>query len=223
MGMNVSRGWVMGIVLLLVSGAAGAAGNADAGKAKTLICQACHGPDGNSPHNPGWSNLTFEDLLRQESRTRGSLVWPKLAGQNPAYLVKQLNNFRSGQRVDPVMSDMVTGLSPADIDDIAVFYGAQTIRPGTAGADAQTLARGKQLFLEGKPASKLPACATCHQVNGHGTPELPRIAGQHAVYLQKQLLAFKRGKRHSENMEPLASQLADDEIKALSYYLTAMP
>lgn len=88
---------------LLVSAAAGAAGDAAAGKKKSATCAACHGPDGNST-NP---------------------LWPKLAGQHAAYLVKQMKAFKSGERKDPVMAPMAAPLSDEDIENLAAYYASQ--------------------------------------------------------------------------------------------------
>ena len=79
------------------------AGDAAAGKAKAVVCSACHGVDGNST-NP---------------------IWPKLAGQHEAYLAKQIRAFRSGERKDPTMAPMVNLLKEEDIDDVAAFYASQ--------------------------------------------------------------------------------------------------
>ena len=91
------------ICVLAPVGSAHAAGDAAAGKEKAVVCSACHGVDGNSI-NP---------------------LWPNLAGQHAAYLAKQMRAFRSGERKDPVMAPMATGLSDADIDDLAAFYAGQ--------------------------------------------------------------------------------------------------
>ena len=88
---------------LAVSGTAGAAGDAAAGKSKSTTCTACHGPDGNST-NP---------------------QWPKLAGQHAPYMVKQLKDFKSGARKDPVMSPMAAPLSPQDMEDLSAYYASQ--------------------------------------------------------------------------------------------------
>lgn len=219
---NLVRCSAAGVALLLAV-AAHAAGDADAGKTKTMICQACHGPDGNSPPNPSWNNITTEDLSARsgnQSKLTASPIWPKLAGQNAAYLVKQLSDFKAGRRKDPIMSGMVGGLSQTDIEDIAAYFSSQKTRPGGA-AEPQAVTHGETLFRNGRPTSKIPACAGCHGPDAHGTPTLPRLAGQHAIYIQKQLWFFKLGKRSSDLMQPIAEQLTEQDIKALSQYLTS--
>ena len=212
-----------GVVLLLAATAAHAAGDAVAGKAKTMICQACHGPDGNSPPNPSWNNITTEDLSRpsgNQSKLIASPIWPKLAGQHAAYLVKQLSDLKAGRRKDPIMSGMVGGLSQTDIEDIAAYFSGQKAKPGGTAAEQQAMTHGETLYRTGRPAAKIPACAGCHGPDAHGTPTLPRLAGQHAIYIQKQLWFFKLGKRGSDLMQPIAEQLTAQDIKALSQYLT---
>lgn len=104
--MRISTVLLAAVAVLLVGANAQAAGDAAAGKSKAASCGACHGPDGNST-NP---------------------LWPKLAGQHAAYLVKQLEAFKSGERKDPLMSPMAAGLSEQDMKDLAAYYAAQKPR-----------------------------------------------------------------------------------------------
>lgn len=220
---NKVRCSAAGVVLLLAATAAPAAGDAVAGKAKTTICQACHGPDGNSPPNPSWNKITTADLSRQsgnQSKLIASPIWPKLAGQNATYLVKQLSDFKAGRRKDPIMSGMVGGLSRTDIEDIAAYFSSQKTKPGGNAAGQQAVTQGEMLYRNGRPAAKIPACAGCHGPDAHGTPTLPRLAGQHAIYIRKQLWFFKLGKRGSETMQPIAEQLTEQDIEALAQYFT---
>jgi cytochrome c553 len=202
-----------------------AAGNAEAGKAKTTICQACHGVDGNNPINPTWSQLTVEDIKKMAADPKLRLanpVWAKLAGQNADYLVKQLRNFRSGARKDPIMTDMAGGLSDADIADIAAYYSAQPMRP-EAPDQGPVAKHGEDVYLHGNPKVGLPACASCHGPTAHGTETLPRLAGQHAIYLQKQLWFFKLGTRTTDKrMNDVAAKLSDDDIRSVAVYLSGI-
>jgi cytochrome c553 len=205
--------------------AAHAAGNAEAGKAKSVFCQACHGVDGNNPVNPTWSRLTVQDIKNMAADPKLRLanpVWAKLAGQNADYLAKQLQNFRSGARKDPIMTDMANGLTDADIADIAAFYAAQPLHPEVADQGALAK-RGEDVYLHGLPGAKLPACASCHGPIAHGTETLPRLAGQHAVYLQKQLWFFKLGTRTTDKrMNDIAGKLPDADIEAVAIYLAGL-
>jgi cytochrome c553 len=91
------------VAMWILAATAFAAGDSAAGKTKAASCGACHGPDGNST-NP---------------------MWPKLAGQHSAYLIKQLKAFKSGERKDPLMSPMAAGLSEKDMEDMAAFFAGQ--------------------------------------------------------------------------------------------------
>lgn len=214
-----------GLLVILHVGDAGAAGNAAAGKAKTRLCQACHNPDGNSPRNPMWERLTTADLTGQGSvndSLRRNPIWPKLAGQNPAYLARQLHLFKAGVRKNPLMSAMVTELTDADIDDIAAYYASQRAKPDPTMASAEVIGRGRDLYQRGNAPAGVPACMTCHGSTAHGTEELPRLAGQHEVYLKKQLWAFKVGQRTSPVMSPVASRLTEADIDSVAAYLSTL-
>jgi cytochrome c553 len=198
-----SLAWVACMALALGSGAATAAGNAAAGKIKAAACGACHGADGNST-NP---------------------LWPKLAGQPPEYLVKQLADFKSGARKDPLMSPQAAALGKADMQDIAAYYAGLRITPGAAAADAEMLKRGERLYRGGNAKFGVAACMSCHGPSGHGIPpRFPRVSGQHAAYNQKQLLAYKSGARHNDNevMTRIAFRLSEAEIKALAQYMAGL-
>ena len=161
------------IAVALTSGAALAAGNASAGKTKSAPCMACHGADGNSPN----------------------VIWPKLAGQHPAYIVKQLQAFKSGDRKDPLMSAQAAPLSDQDMQDLAAYFSSQKIQTGTAAADKVALGEG--LYRGGNTESGVAACTACHGPIGQGNPAAayPSIAGQHAAYVVKALKDFRAGNR----------------------------
>jgi cytochrome c553 len=220
----VSRVAVLLLGLLTVP-AALAAGDAAAGKTKTVMCQACHGVDGNNPINPRWSALGMQDIKVLATQTKQrpvNPVWAKLAGQNADYIAKQLQNFRDGVRRDPIMSDMANGLTNQDIADIAAFYAAQPMRAEPSDQGPQ-LRRGQDIYLRGNPKVGIPACASCHGPNAHGSESLPSLAGQHTAYLQKQLWSFKLGTRTTDKrMNEVAIKLAEDEIEAVAAYLAAL-
>jgi len=167
------------------------------------ICAACHGTDGNS-------------LLP---------VNPSLAGQHPEYLLKQLNEFKSGSRNNAVMMGMVAGLTTEDMRNLAAYYAAQ--KPGQSAAkDKDLVAQGRQLFRGGNVAAGIAACAGCHSPNGAGIPsQYPRLAGQHSEYVATQLKAFRAGDRANDAnnaMRAVAARLTDKEIAAVAEYLSGL-
>ncbi|EKF73887.1 cytochrome c4 [Alcanivorax hongdengensis A-11-3] len=194
-----------------------AAGDAQAGKAKSAACAACHGPDGNAP----------------------AAMYPKLAGQGAPYLVKQLQDFKAGRRDNAVMKGMVAGLSEQDMQDLAAYYASQT---GTTGqADPQWVEQGERLYRGGDPAHNQPACSGCHGPAGQGVDaaRFPRLAGQHAEYIEAQLRAFRAAGRNDlgDNvvkrtndadgdavgmMQTVAAGLSDRQIRALASFISGL-
>jgi cytochrome c553 len=167
------------------------------------ICAACHGVDGNSP-------LPMN---------------PRLAGQHPEYLFKQLNEFKSGSRNNAVMMGMVAGLSAEDMRNLAAYYSAQ--KPGeSAVKDKDLVAQGRKLFRGGNLAAGVAACAGCHSPNGAGIPsQYPRLAGQHPEYVATQLKAFRAGERANDAnnmMRAVAARITDKEIAAVAEYLSGL-
>ena len=178
----------------------------DPAKAQAIVnqvCAACHGTDGNSllPANPS------------------------LAGQHPEYLLKQLTEFKSGARANPVMTGMVANLSPDDMHNLAAYYASQT--PKQMGAkDKDLVAQGRKLYRGGNASNSVAACAGCHSPNGSGIPaQYPRLAGQHADYVAAQLKAFRAGDRANdpnEMMRVTAVKLTDKEIAAVAEYISGL-
>ncbi len=186
-----------------VIGAAHAAGNAEAGKTKAAACVACHGPDGNSP----------------------APNFPKLAGQHADYLVKQLKDFKSGERTDPTMNAMVAPLSEQDMTDIAAFYASQKGSIGETAAEQLEL--GQTLYRAGNSASGVAACAACHGPAGAGNPmaNFPGVSGQHADYTKLQLQNFRAGMRANDAsamMRGVAKKMTDAEIEAVAQYIQGL-
>jgi cytochrome c553 len=194
----------LAVALAACVGAAQAAGNVDAGKVKaSTVCVACHGADGNSV-NP---------------------IWPKLAGQNPEYLLKQLHDFKAGARTDPLMSAQGALLSDQDMDNVAAYFSQQTRSPGTAAADK--VAAGQKLYRGGNATSHVAACIGCHGPAGAGNPaaRYPSIAGQQADYVVKQLTDFRAGTRSNDPnqmMRTVAGKLTDAEIQAVAQYVQGL-
>jgi cbb3-type cytochrome c oxidase subunit III len=164
-------------------------------------CAACHGADGNSgiPDNP------------------------KLAQQHPEYLVKELQDFKSGKRKSAVMQGMAAPLTDADVRNIAYWAASQKAKPGFA-KDKALVQLGEQIYRGGISSKAVPACAGCHGPSGAGIPaQYPRLSGQHAAYTDAQLRAFQGGTRgNSPQMADIAAKLNDREIKAVADYIAGL-
>ena len=181
-----------------------AAGSAEAGQARSVVCAACHGADGNS-FNP---------------------EWPSLAGQNENYLLKSLQSFKDGSRQNVLMNAQAAGLSEQDMLDLAAWFSAQK-RAGKT-ADPALVSSGERLFRGGNKASGVPACDACHGPSGQGNSPAgwPAIAGQHATYSANQLVAYRSKQRTTDGdtqmMRTVASGLTDEEIQAVTSYLQGL-
>lgn len=171
------------------------------GQATAQVCAACHTTDG----------------------SRGSPANPIIAGQHADYLYKQLTEFKSGKRANPVMSGMVAPLSDADMRNVAAFYASKQAKPGFAKHKDLVLL-GEKIYRGGIAAKQVPACAGCHSPSGAGIPaQYPRVSGQHADYTEAQLVAFRSGQRgNSAQMTTIAAKLSDKEIKAVADYMAGL-
>ncbi|MGB0205630.1 MAG: c-type cytochrome [Neptuniibacter sp.] len=191
------------LVTIGITGMAHAAGDATAGKGKTAVCGACHGADGNSP----------------------AAMFPKLAGQNEAYLVKQMNDIKSGARPVVEMTGLLDAMSDQDIADIAAYFAKQA---GTVGHAAKDLVeQGQKIYRGGIAKKGVAACTACHTPTGEGMAQagFPAIGGQHAAYTEKQLKMFRNGERNNDPqgmMQDIAAKLSDAEIKAVSSYIQGL-
>ena len=201
--MNRCLGTAVALVSLWVISAEAAGDPAKAQAIANQICAACHGFDGNSPLAAN----------------------PSLAGQHADYLLKQLTEFKSGTRNNPVMAAIVANLSVSDMGDLANYYG--TLKPKQISAkDMALVAHGRKLYRGGNPANGTAACAGCHSPNGAGIPaQYPRLASQHADYVAAQLKAFRAGERANDPnqmMRATAAKLTDTEIAALADYISGL-
>lgn len=160
-------------------------------------CALCHGMAGDS----------------------ASAVFPRLAAQHPEYIAKQLRDFRDGRRKG-TMNEMAADLSDREIAGLASHFSAKPPQ-SRAATDADLAAVGRYIYLKGNSFSGVAACATCHGQEGHGTQQLPRLAGQHPNYLEVQLKDFNQRARTNDNavMHAIASKLTELEIRAVSVYL----
>ncbi|WP_353233669.1 c-type cytochrome [Diaphorobacter ruginosibacter] len=171
------------------------------GEASFALCVACHAADGNSTIAAN----------------------PVLAQQHPEYLVKQLQEFKSGKRDDPVMKGMAGTLSDDDMRNVSWWLATQKAKPGFS-KDKELVSLGEKIYRGGIQDRSIAACAGCHSPNGAGIPsQYPRISGQHADYTVKQLMDFRDGKRGNNLiMTQEAAKLNDREIKAVSDYIAGL-
>lgn len=154
--------------------------------------------------------------------------FPNLAAQQPAYLAAQLKGFRAHDRRDPAGFEYMWGLShrlsDAQIDDLAAYYAAQAPAQQPVEGKAERIAAGKAIFEHGLSAQSVPPCSSCHGADGGGKATFPRLAGQHADYLVKQLTVFQRTDERPEGsvMKVVAHSLTRDNIENVAAYLQSM-
>jgi cytochrome c553 len=180
---------------------AAAADEAQMARAKSIVagsCFLCHGMQGES----------------------ASELYPRLAGQNAAYVAKQLANFKSGERKSKTMQPMVAALSLEDMRALGLYFSRQESAPH-APADAGLAALGKEIYLKGGAATEVAACFGCHGERGHGSEKLPRLAGQVVSYLAAQIRGFGTRERTNDNavMHTIAARMTEDEIRAVAEFL----
>lgn len=164
-------------------------------------CFLCHGQEGES----------------------ASPVFPRLAGQHGDYIARQLADFKSGKRNSDTMKPQAEELTPAEMKALGAFFQAKVVGP-RVGRDQELLAVGKFVFNRGNQFTGLPACSTCHGAKGLGTPQLPRLAGQHPRYIEDQLKQFNKRERTNDNavMHTIASKLSELETHAVAEYIATL-
>lgn len=167
----------------------------------TAVCASCHGADGNS----------------------GTPANPKLAQQHPEYLVKQLQEFKSGKRKNAIMQGFASALSDEDMKNIAYWVSSKKAKTGFA-KDKELVTLGERIYRGGVADRQIAACAGCHSPTGAGIPsQYPRLAGQHAEYVATQLTSFRDGARKNNlQMNQVAVKLNDREIRALADYIAGL-
>jgi cytochrome c553 len=182
-----------------------AAAQAYAQKVAITVCGTCHGTRGNSSQPK----------------------YPRLAAQHASYLSTQLKAFRSQTRGDPdaigYMWGMASELDDATIDALASYYASQKAEGSGAGKDAAQVTRGREIYQHGIESEGVPACSSCHGPDAHGLQDFPRLAGQHAQYLLKQLASFQTSMRNVAVMHGVAQNLRLPEMQAVAAYLEAQP
>ncbi len=201
----MKRVWILAALIsgTTVGSAAPAAGNAQAGATKAVVCQACHGANGNSV-NP---------------------EWPSLAGLGADYIAEQLKAFKEGKRNNPVMTPNAAALSPEDMADLGAYFGSQ-VNTGLE-ADPSYWKAGEKLYRGGDKTRGIPACMACHGPTGHGNEpaKFPSLRGQHSVYVVKQLNDYASGARSTgpnNIMQTIAKRLTADEMRDVASYVQGM-
>jgi cytochrome c553 len=191
---SVPEAWVVAAAFALAGGAASAADIA-AGKQKAALCEACHGPEGNS----------------------AIPVNPSIAGQPAQFISTALYFFRAGNRKDPQMSPIAAPLSNADMNDLAAYFSSIKPAPPKHKASAENAAAGPEL------ANKF-MCTQCHGPALLGTQHIPRVAGQQFEYLRTQLKGFKASRRSDMdgNMTSAAQPLSEKDIEVLVDYISGL-
>lgn len=178
-------------------------GNAQNGAAKAVVCQACHGQNGNSANGQ----------------------WPSLAGLSSRYIVEQLQSFKDGKRNNPVMMPLAAPLSAQDMADVAAFFSSQ-VNTGLQ-ADPAYREAGEKLYRGGDKARGIPACMACHGPHGHGNgpANFPALRGQHAEYVVKQLNDWVTGARPpgaGDIMPTIAKRLSAEDMRNVASYLQGL-
>ncbi len=193
-------------VMAASSALAQTAAKGDPAKAQeiaTTVCVACHNADGNStaPANP------------------------KLAGQHPEYITKQLADFKSGERKSAIMAGMVAALTPEDMKNLGAYFAQNKVTPGSA-QNKDLIALGQKIYRGGNQASGVPACASCHGPNGAGIPvQFPALHGQHGEYTLAELKKFRSGERSNDAakmMRVIVSKMTDQEMAAVAEYISGL-
>ncbi len=198
------------VILLASSGVAyagsDAGGDVAAGQSKSATCGACHGADGNS----------------------AIAMNPKLAGQNEKYLLKQMEDIKSGKRSVPMMAGQLDAMSEQDMTDIAAYFASKSVQLGTADPEPEFFELGERLYRGGDAEKGIAACTACHSPTGvgNGPAGFPSLGGQHAEYVVTTLKAFRTEDRsndgESQVMRDIAYRMNDKEIDAVANYVSGL-
>lgn len=196
---------------LATAGAVAQEGDVERGQAAAATCTACHQADGSGMHVPGGES------------------WPRLAGLNAHYIVKQLHDFQEGRRQSASMMSFANMLNDQQIADVAAYYSQLEMTPGQGGDETEEalLARGQQLAERGDWNAYIVSCQSCHGSGGTGVgSNFPGIASQHAGYISAQLTAWKNETRSNDPqnlMGAIAKRMSDDDIQAVSAWYATQP
>ncbi|MWJ27657.1 c-type cytochrome [Halomonas sp. ZH2S] len=203
---------IRGLGLLLGTGLnAGAAmaleGDVQRGQEASATCVACHTADGSGLNVPGGES------------------WPRLAGLDSGYIVKQLHDFQEGRRENASMKLFANMLDDQQIADVAAYYSQMPVTPAQGGEEAgeALLERGEQLAKRGDWDAYIVSCKSCHGPGSEGVgSDFPGIASQHADYIATQLQAWKNDERSNDPqnlMGAIAKRMSDEDIQAVSAWL----
>jgi len=202
----VTTAILAGVTASCAAAAAPPKGDPEKGKLiASQVCLVCHGVDGNGtePTNP---------------------EFPKLAGKQPEYLLKQLKDFKAGKRKNEIMAGMVANLTPDDMANLALYYAGQKVKPGVVKNPA-LVAQGKKIYMDGNPDAGVPACAGCHEADASGYGFFPHLAGQHTEYTFLQLKRFNTGERDNDKglaMQSVTAKMTEQEMRAVAEYLAGV-
>jgi cytochrome c553 len=178
----------------------------DSASAAVAVCLPCHGPAvDTAPPAPG------------------APPFPKLDGQHPEYLVKQLREFKAGKRKNDLMVPILAKLSSKQFPALAAHFASQPLAPRRV-ENAQLAERGRVIYEEGTLAAGVPACVGCHLSNAVGASRYPRLAGQRQAYVVQQLTNFKSAARTNDRahvMRSIAANLSDEDMRAVAEYVAS--
>lgn len=191
------------------------AGDVNKGESLSVQCVACHSNDGNS----------------------ASPMFPKIAGLGEKYLLKQLKDIQSKQRIVPEMTGLLDNKSDADLADLAAFFDSKTLQLSgakelkvktNASIEVDSLVLGARIYRAGNAEAGVPACSGCHSPTGNGNAPaaFPRLGGQYAAYIEKQLKAFRAGERANDGeamiMRSIAQRMTDAEIASVANFISGL-
>lgn len=188
---------------MLALGGGTAFAQADEARAKRIAggsCFLCHGANGEST----------------------SELFPRLAGQHAEYIAKQLEAFRSGARKSTAMTEMVAKLTPDEMLALGRYYEKMSL-PREEAKDPQLAGMGRYVYHNGNKFSGVPACVSCHGINGEGAANLPRLATQFSGYIHNQLKSFNKRERTNDNavMHTVVEKMTELEMAAVAEYLSS--
>lgn len=197
---------LLGAIILALSGLVSFTANAadiEAGKAKSAVCAACHGADGNS----------------------ANAAWPSLAGQHATYIYKQLQDFKEGRRTDATMVGMVALLNDEDMKNISAYFESQ--QPRAVAFDPDMIELGESIYRGGITETSVAACMSCHSPSGKGNGPAgwPSLKGQYPEYMVLQLQNFKQGLRANDSgemMRKVVARMSDKEMKSVAAYIAGI-
>ncbi|WP_374640999.1 cytochrome c [Hydrogenophaga sp.] len=176
---------------------------ADEARAKKIAggsCFLCHGANGEST----------------------SELFPRLAGQHAEYIAKQLDAFKTGKRKSTAMSEMVAKLTPDEMLALGKYYEKMSL-PREEAKDPQLAGMGRYIYHNGNKFSGVPACVSCHGMNGEGAANLPRLATQFSGYIHNQLKSFNKRERTNDNavMHTVVEKMTELEMAAVAEYVSS--